>query len=40
MGCNKSHFSFHIAQTAPIVIRYAFVLQKIMDAQLARGKGE
>ena len=28
MGCKKRHFSFHLAQTTAIVIRYAFVLQK------------
>ena len=36
MGCKKRHFSFHIAQTAPIVIRYAFVLQKIMDCSTGK----
>ena len=30
-GMQKQHFSFHLAQTAPIVVRYTFVLQKIMD---------
>ena len=36
MGCKKRHFSFHLAQTTAIVIRYAFVLQKIMDCSTGK----